>query len=219
MNNRNFLYLRVSSKDQQLERQKISLLNYCKQHNIKIDEDRDIFIDKESGKDFNREGYKTLKKVLRAGDVLIVKELDRLGRNKEEVKRELDYFKKNNIRVKILNIPTTLTDLPEGQEWVIDMVNNILIEVLGAIAEEERIKIKQRQAEGIAAMPLNEEGKKVSLRTGRVAGRPKVSYPKNWGDVYTSWKKGNITAKVAMELTGLKRTTFYALVKKYEEMI
>lgn len=219
MNNRTFLYLRVSSKDQQLERQKISLLNYCKQHNIKIDEDRDIFIDKESGKDFNREGYKTLKKVLRSGDVLIVKELDRLGRNKEEVKRELDYFKKNNIRVKILNIPTTLTDLPEGQEWVMDMVNNILIEVLGAIAEEERIKIKQRQAEGIAAMPLNEEGKKVSLRTGRVAGRPKVSYPKNWGDVYTSWKKGNITAKVAMELTGLKRTTFYALVKKYEEMI
>lgn len=219
MNNRTFLYLRVSSKDQQLERQKISLLNYCKQHNIKIDEDRDIFIDKESGKDFNREGYKTLKKVLRSGDVLIVKELDRLGRNKEEVKRELDYFKKNNIRVKILNIPTTLTDLPEGQEWVIDMVNNILIEVLGAIAEEERIKIKQRQAEGIAAMPLNEEGKKVSLRTGRVAGRPKVTYPKNWADVYTSWKKGNITAKVAMEVTGLKRTTFYALVKKYEKII
>lgn len=219
MNNRTFLYLRVSSKDQQLERQKISLLNYCKQHNIKIDEDRDIFIDKESGKDFNREGYKTLKKVLRSGDVLIVKELDRLGRNKEEVKRELDYFKKNNIRVKILNIPTTLTDLPEGQEWVMDMVNNILIEVLGAIAEEERIKIKQRQAEGIAAMPLNEEGKKVSLRTGRVAGRPKVNYPKNWGDVYSNWKDGKITAKVAMELTGLKRTTFYALVKKYEKLI
>lgn len=219
MKNRTFLYMRVSTKEQNLERQRISLLNYCNQHGISIDAERDIFIDKESGNNLEREGYKTLKKVLRAGDILIIKELDRLGRNKEEIKKELDYFKFNNIRVKILNIPTTLIDLPNGQEWVMDMVNNILIEVLGAIAQEERIKIKQRQAEGIAAMPLNEEGKKVSLRTGRVAGRPKVNYPKNWGDVYSNWKDGKITAKVAMELTGLKRTTFYALVKKYEELI
>ncbi|MDY3361213.1 MAG: recombinase family protein [Clostridium celatum] len=209
MDNRTFLYLRVSSKDQNLDRQYLSLMNYCKMNGIKVDETRDVFTDKESGKDFNREGYQTLKKVLRAGDTLIIKELDRLGRNKEEVKRELNYFKTNNIRVKILNIPTTLMDLPEGNEWVMDMVNNILIEVLGAIAQEERVKIRQRQAEGIAAAKAK----------GKHLGRPKVEYPKNWSNVYTSWKDEKITAKVAMELTGLKRTTFYALVKKYEEMV
>ena len=204
MQNRTFLYLRVSSKDQNLDRQLIGLMNYCKTHGIEIDETRDVFTDKESGKDFNRDGYKTLKKVLRPGDTLLVKELDRLGRNKEDIKKELDYFKQNDIRVKILNIPTTLIDLPKGNEWVFDMINNILIEVLGAIAQEERIKIKQRQAEGIAAAKAK----------GKQLGRPKVNYPKNWGEVYKSWKGGNMTAKVAMELTGLKRTTFYSISSK-----
>ena len=93
----------------------------------------------ESGKDFNRSGYQALKNaMLRSGDTLIVKSLDRLSRNKSDIRTELQYFKDNNIRLKVVDLPTTMMDLPKGQEWVFEMVNNILIEVLGTIAEQER---------------------------------------------------------------------------------
>jgi DNA invertase Pin-like site-specific DNA recombinase len=95
-----------------------------------------------------------------------------------------------------------MMELPEGQEWVFEMVNNILIEVLGTIAEQERETIHQRQAEGIAAAKA--KGKKL--------GRPALTFPANWNEVYTSWKAGKITAKTAMEQTGIKRTSFYKLV-------
>ena len=94
-------------------------------------------------------------------------------------------------------------DLPEGQEWVFEMVNNILIEVLGTIAEQERATIKSRQAEGINAAKAK----------GVKFGRPALQFPDNWNEVYTQWKNGEITAKVAMEKTGTKRTSFYKLVK------
>ena len=99
-----------------------------------------------------------------------------------------------------------MMDLPEGQEWVFDMVNNILMEVLGSIAEQERVTIRQRQKEGIA----------VAKAKGKHLGRPKHPTPENWDEVYTSWKAKEITAKEAMKLTGLKRTTFYEMVKQKE---
>jgi len=117
------------------------------------------------------------------------------------------YFKENGIRLKVIDLPTTMMDLPEGQEWVFEMVNNILIEVLGTIAEQERATIKQRQAEGIAA--AKEQGKKL--------GRPALTFPANWDKVYASWKAGEITAKKAMELTETKRTSFYKLVSLMDE--
>ena len=95
-----------------------------------------------------------------------------------------------------------MMDLPEGQEWVFDMVNNILIEVLGTIAEQERETIRKRQAEGIEAAKAK----------GKKFGRPALSFPTNWDKVYASWKSGKITAKTAMELTGTRRTSFYKLV-------
>lgn len=208
MKNKTFLYCRVSTKDQNEDRQVIALRDYCSINKIEI-EDRDIFIDKVSGKDFDRPKYQALKQCLRDGDTVIVKELDRLGRNKEGIKQELDYFKKNKIRVKILNIPTTLIDLPDGQEWVFDMINNILIEVLGAIAEEERNKIRQRQREGIDALKERNNGK------GK--GRPIIEYPDNFKEVYIRWKSKEITGVKAMELTGLKKNSFYNLIKRYEE--
>ena len=97
-------------------------------------------------------------------------------------------------------------DLPEGQEWVFDMVNNILIEVLGTIAEQERETIRKRQAEGIEA--AKQKGKKL--------GRPALTFPANWDSIYASWKAGDITAKTAMEQTGTKRTSFYKLVNMTE---
>ena len=138
---------------------------------------------------------------------LVVKSLDRLSRNKADIKNELQYFKDNGIRLKVIDLPTTMTELPEGQEWVFEMVNNILIEVLGTIAEQERQTIRQRQAEGIEAAKA--KGKKL--------GRPALAFPQNWEEVYSSWKAGEITAKTAMEQTNTKRTSFYKLVKKTEE--
>lgn len=193
-------YCRVSTKEQHIDRQVKSLIDFgVPVHNIKFD--------KQSGKDFNRENYQLLRnEILRAGDTLVVKELDRLGRNKDLLKEELDYFKKKGVRVKILNIPTTLMDIPEGNEWVIDMINNIIIEVLGAVAEEERNKIRSRQAEGIAA--AKDKGVKF--------GRPRVSFPPLWADVYPKYKSKEITGVDAMKMLNLKKTTFYKLVKEYE---
>ena len=107
--------------------------------------------------------------ILRQGDTLVVKSLDRLSRNKSDIYNELRYFKEQGIRLKVIDLPTTMMDLPEGQEWVFEMVNNILIEVLGTIAEQERITIKQRQVEGIAAAREN----------GRKFGRPILVRPEN----------------------------------------
>lgn len=196
MKSKTFYYARVSTKDQNLDRQLAVFYNMGA-------DDRDIIVDKESGKDFNRTGYQALKNgMLREGDTLVVKSLDRLSRNKNDIKKELEYFKENNIRLKIIDIPTTMMELPEGQEWVFDMVNNILIEVLGTIAQQERETIKSRQAEGIA----------VAKAKGVKFGRPQALYPDNWLPVIKRWKSGEITATKAMELTQTKRTTFYKLV-------
>ena len=198
MDNRTFYYARVSSKDQNLDRQLAAFKA------LGADE-RDIITDKESGKDFNRAGYQALKNgMLRQGDTLVIKSLDRLSRNKRDIKTELEWFKDNNIRLKVIDLPTTMMDLPEGQEWVFEMVNNILIEVLGTIAEQERATIKSRQVEGI----------NTAKAKGVKFERPALQFPANWNEVYTQWKNGEITAKVAMEKTGTKRTSFYKLVKK-----
>lgn len=195
MESRTYYYARVSSKEQNLDRQIASFVSMGAA-------DRDIITDKESGKDLERKGYQALKNaMLRRGDTLVIKSLDRLSRSKADIKNELQYFKDNGIRLKVLDLPTTLMDYPDGQEWVFDMVNNILIEVLGAIAEQERVTIHQRQAEGIAA----------AKSKGKHLGRPKVVKPDNWNEVMIQWKNGAITARKAMELTGVKRTTFYQL--------
>lgn len=157
MTSKIFYYARVSSREQNLDRQIEAFKS------LGADE-REIITDKESGKNLERPGYQALKSaMLRSGDTLVVKSLDRLSRNKSDIKNELQYFKDNGIRLKVIDLPTTMMELPPGQEWVFEMVNNILIEVLGTIAEQERATIRQRQAEGIAAAKLK----------GKHLGRPK----------------------------------------------
>lgn len=206
-------YARVSTREQNLARQLEALRQY-------VPEDM-IVTDKASGKDFNRPGYMSLKVgigKLTKGDTLYVKSLDRFGRNKEETKKELQYFQSVGVRVKVIDIPSTMIDISEGQEWILDMINNILIEVLTSIAENERVTIRQRQQEGLDAMPIDSEtGKKKSLKTGNVVGRPPVKFPENWEAVYAIWKRGEITAGQAMLRMSLKRNSFYKLVKQYEE--
>lgn len=196
MESRIYGYARVSTKEQNLDRQLLAL----REQGI---EERNIIVDKESGKDLERKGYQALiNTMLRRGDTLIIKSLDRLSRNKCDIKKELERFKENGIRLKVIDLPTTMIDFPDGQEWVMEMVNNILIEVLGTIAEQERNSIKQRQAEGIAA----------AKEKGAELGRPKAQKPENWDSVITEMKAGNITATKAMEMLNMKRTTFYKLL-------
>lgn len=157
-------YARVSSREQNLDRQLISLMNY-------VSEDM-IVTDKASGKNLDRPGYQSLKigigKLVK-GDTLYIKSLDRLSRNKEDAKKELEYFSRIGVRVKIIDLPTTMAPVPEGQDWILDMINNILIEVLSSISQNERLTIRKRQAEGFAAMPVDQRsGKKISRKTGKV---------------------------------------------------
>ena len=196
MESRTWYYARVSSREQNLDRQLAAFAAMGAS-------ERDIITDKESGKDLDRRGYTALKTaLLRRGDTLVIKSLDRLSRNKADIKNELEYFKSNGIRLKVLDLPTTMIDYPAGQEWVFDMVNNILIEVLGSIAEQERVTIRQRQTEGIATAKAK----------GKHLGRPRAERPDNWNEVFTAWKAGQITAVEAMRRTGLKRSTFYKMV-------
>lgn len=193
-----FGYARVSTARQHEDRQVQALLEYGI-------EERNIIVDKESGKDFNRLGYLSLKeKWLRRGDTLVVKELDRLGRNKAKIREELEWFRAEGIRVKILNVPTTLLDC-EGQDWVLDMVSNILIEVMASVAEEERVKIHRRQEEGIA----------VAKAKGVVFGRPPIAKPANYEAVMALVDSGQIKAVEAMRELGVKKTTFYKLRQAY----
>ena len=200
LKSKSYYYARVSTKEQNLDRQLAAF------RELGADE-RDIICDKESGKDLDRPGYRMLRDyMLRPGDTLVIKSLDRLSRRKEDIKNELRHFHDMGVRVKIIDLPTSMIEVPAGQEWVLDMVNNILIEVLGTIAEQERETTLKRQAEGIAA----------AREKGVDFGRPKIEYPSDWAQVYVAWKSGGISGRMAMERMGLKNTTFYKLVRMYE---
>ena len=198
-------YGRVSAKDQNLARQLEAMKAYKN-----IDE---MFCDKQSGKDFNRPEYERLKLVVKKGDEVIIKELDRLGRNKEGVKQEIEWFKKNGILLRILDIPTTLMELPKEQAWVFEMVNSILIEVMGAMAEQEREKIGKRRDEGIASMPIV-NGKRVSTKTGREYGRPSIDVGGDFEKFLKKQKDGEMSVKECCEQLGISRATWYNKVRE-----
>lgn len=195
----NFGYMRVSTKEQNLDRQREALKNY-------VSDEKYIYRDKASGKDMEREGFQNMLKSMRSGDTLYIKSIDRLGRNKQQIKSYLEQFKNEGIRVKIIDLPTTMQDVPEGQEWVIDMINNIIIEVYTSMAEQERETIKQRQSEGIA----------VAKEKGKHLGRPAMELPEEWNKLYKDWKAGKITAVAFMRRVDMKKATFYKKVKEYE---
>ena len=184
---------RVSSKDQNLARQ----LAEAEKYGIPKE---NVFCDKITGRKVDRPEYDRLKSLVQKGDEVYFKELDRIGRAKHLIKEELEWFKEKGVIVRVLDVPTTLIEFPAGQEWVLEMVNNILIEVLGTIAEQEWKKTKQRREEGIAAMPVV-NGRKVSSRTGRGFGRveKKVDLELRAGE--------NVTD--ACNRLGISRTTYY----------
>ena len=194
-----YFYTRVSTKEQNLARQLEEAKSYKN-----VDE---VFCDKQSGKTYDRPEYDRLKSIVRKGDEVIVKEMDRLGRNKEATKNEIKWFKDNGITLRILELPTTLIDF-NGQEWIADMINNMLIEVLTTIAEQEVKKIDRRRAEGIAAMPIV-NGKKVSLKTGRTYGRPQVEVDDDFPKFLEKTKRGEMSVKECCTLLKISRSTWY----------
>ena len=200
-------YHRTSTKEQHLDRGIQEINKFCENSNLALEK---IYTDQQTGKDFNRPRYQVLKEdILRTGDTLIVTELDRLGRNKQDTLKELQYYKDKQIRVMILEIPTTLQDLSaldnSMAQMIMETINNMLIELYATMAQAEIEKKEKRQQEGIAAKKARGEWEDY--------GRPKAQKPDNWNEVVASWKSGEITAVKAMELTGLKKTTFYNLVK------
>ena len=199
---RRFGYARVSSRDQNLARQYEALLPY-------VDGDRDkIFAEKASGKDIDgRDVLKGLCKTLTVGDVLYVVSLDRLGRNKNDIKKILEEFHSNSVSVKILDLPTTMVEAKDDiSAATMGMITNLLIEVLGYMAEMERRNIRVRQAEGIA----------VARSNGVRFGRTSKPLPDTWEEDMTTWKTGRCTATSLMRKYGFAAATFYKKVKEWE---
>ena len=205
-----FGYIRVSTKEQNEKRQ----LAQLKTAGV---ENRNIIIDKESGKDFNRKEYQRLvQHTLREGDRLIICSIDRLGRNYDEIRREWEYITQTvKANIKVLDIPLLDTSTAT-QDLDKRFMADLILQVLRYVAEKERINIKRRQREGIDAMQII-DGKRVSAKTNRPIGRPKAEYPENWESVYSEWKDKKITAKYAMQQLELKPNTFYKLASEYTE--
>ncbi|HIS12462.1 MAG TPA: recombinase family protein [Candidatus Onthocola stercoravium] len=198
MKNKIFGYARVSSKDQNEERQLVAFKKYG------IDE-RDIYIDKQSGKDFNREQYSILKNVLRENDLLVIKSIDRLGRNYNMIIDEWKDITKN-IKADILVIDMPLLDTRNNKDLLGTFISDLVLQILSYVAEQERRFIKQRQKEGISN----------AINNGVKFGRPKIEKPSNYDDVIRLWENKKIKSKEAMEMLGLKPNTFYNLLKKNE---
>ena len=195
MKNKVFGYARVSSKEQNEERQLSAFQKFG------IDE-RDIYVDKQSGKDFNRKEYLTLKNILRENDLLVIKSIDRLGRNYDMIVNEWKDITKN-IKADIVVIDMPLLDTRKNKDLLGTFISDIVLQILSYVAEQERTFIKQRQKEGIL----------VAKNNGVKFGRPKIEKPQNFDIVVNKWKNKEIKSKEAMKLLGLKANTFYNMVK------
>ena len=196
MKNKVFGYARVSSKEQNEKRQ----LEAFKDFNI---DERDIYIDKQSGKDFNRNQYNILKNVLRENDVLVIKSIDRLGRNYNMIIDEWKDITKN-IKADIVVIDMPLLNTRKNKDLLGTFISDLILQILSYVAEQERTFIKQRQKEGIASAKLN----------GVKFGRPKIEKPDNFDFVVSKWKNKEIKTKEALELLHLRPNTFYTMVKE-----
>lgn len=197
---RSFAYIRCSSKDQSEARQLDAIKD------LDIDE-RDVYIDKASGRDFNRPEWQALKRSIRCGDILYVKSLDRLGRNKEGILETWRWLMNNKIEVVVLDMPILDTRKYKELKGVGELITDLVLQILAWLAEEERVNIKQRQMEGINA---------AKLRNVKF-GRPKIEVSDDFKEVYEKWVNKEITAKTAMQLLELKPNTFYRRVAELKQ--
>lgn len=196
-------YARVSTKEQKEDRQVEAL----KKYGI---EESNIFVDKISGKDFNRPEYKFLKELMKRtqNNILVIKSIDRLGRNYREILHEWqELTHKLNIDIVVLDMP--LLDTTKFKDLLGTFISDLILQVLSFVAEQERTNTRTRQAEGIA----------IAKAKGAKFGRPKIELPVNFEEEYIKWKEEKQTAKVTIEKLGLKRGKFYMFVREYENRI
>ena len=201
-------YHRTSTREQHLDRGIKEITTYCEQNHLELEK---IFTDQQTGKNFNRPRYLVLKEdVLRAGDELIVTEVDRLSRNKQETLKELQYYRDNGIRVKILELPTTLMDLSKLDNamarMLMETINNMLIELYATMAQAEIDKKEKRQREGIDSKKVHGEWEDY--------GRPAVMSLEEFAEHYQKVVLGEMRPFELMKKLGMSKTTFYRYVKK-----
>ncbi|MEH7221822.1 recombinase family protein [Bacillus toyonensis] len=199
MEQKKFGYIRVSSKEQNEGRQ----LEAMRKMGI---HERDIFIDKQSGRTFQREQYQILKKMLRRGDILYIHSLDRFGRNKSAILEEWKDITQN-IQAHIVVLDMPLLDTTKYKDSIGQLITDLVLQILSWLSEEERVKIKTRQREGID----------LAKKQGKHLGRPKVEITDAFIQAYQEWKDRKITAVEAMKRSGMPNTTFYRMVKRYEQ--
>ncbi len=208
-----YCYIRVSTDRQNTIRQENSIREYYNKRGIEFSEDV-IFNEKISGKKYgdDRSEFAILKRVLRAGDELVVDSVDRLGRTRKIISEELHYLHEKGVIVRILNIPTTLmmVDECQGNDWVLEMVTNIIIEVYTAVAEQELEEKERRTRDGIEA------AKAAGKYKGRKPIKFNVKIIEKW---YPAWKRNELMTKQFQELLGLKPNTFYRVIHKYEQSL
>lgn len=193
-------YIRVSSKDQKEDRQQIAL----KEVGVEL---QNIYVDKQSGKDFNRPQYKKMLRKLKKDDLLYIKSIDRLGRNYEEILQQWRILtKEKGVDIVVLDMP--LLDTRRGKDLMGTFLSDIVLQVLSFVAENERTNIKQRQAEGIAAAKAQ----------GIKFGRPPLPLPDNFYEVHKAWRSKKITLKQAAEARNMPVGTFYGKARKFENV-
>ena len=193
-------YIRVSSKDQKEDRQQIAL----KEVGVEL---QNIYVDKQSGKDFNRPQYKKMLRKLKKDDLLYIKSIDRLGRNYEEILQQWRILtKEKGVDIVVLDMP--LLDTRRGKDLMGTFLSDIVLQLLSFVAENERTNIKQRQAEGIAAAKAQ----------GIKFGRPPLPLPDNFYEVHKAWRSKKITLKQAAEACNMPVGTFYGKARKFENV-
>ena len=193
-------YIRVSSKDQKEDRQQIAL----KEVGVEL---QNIYVDKQSGKDFNRPQYKKMLRKLKKDDLLYIKSIDRLGRNYEEILQQWRILtKEKGVDIVVLDMP--LLDTRRGKDLMGTFLSDIVLQVLSFVAENERTNIKQRQAEGIAAAKVQ----------GIKFGRPHLPLPDNFYEVHKAWRSKKITLKQAAAACNMPVGTFYGKARKFENV-
>ena len=193
-------YIRVSSRDQNEDRQLIAL----KEVGVP---DKNIYLDKQSGKDFNRPQYKKLLRKMKKDDLLYIKSIDRLGRNYEEILQQWRVLtKEKGIDIVVLDMP--LLDTRRGKDLMGTFLSDIVLQVLSFVAENERTNIRQRQAEGIAAAKAK----------GVKFGRPPLPLPENFYEVHKAWRAKKITLKQAAQACNMPVGTFYGKARKFENV-
>lgn len=189
-------YVRVSSREQNEDRQMIAL------EDVNVPQ-KNVYVDKQSGKDFNRPRYKRLLKILKEDDLLYVKSIDRLGRNYEEILEQWRFLtKKKRIDIVVLDMP--LLDTRRGKDLMGTFLSDIVLQVLSFVAENERKNIRERQKEGIEAARLR----------GVQFGRPIKQMPENFEMIYKRYMEREITGEQAADVCNLSRATFYRRIKE-----